>query len=130
MISKCPSNRNFAALSFSFTVCNHGLGFENGSALPWGFTMTSSSNQNGKAASFARLNDASSCWCASINDSNQYLQTDFGKPVTLTGLAIQGNPTANSWVKNFYFDYGMNLGSLATYKENGTNKVSIYIYVV
>ena len=86
--------------------------------------MTSSSNQNGKAASSARLNDASSCWCASTNDGSQYLQIDFGKPVTLAGVAIQGNPNADSWVKDFYFDYGMNLGSLVTYQEYGANKVS------
>ena len=86
--------------------------------------MTSSSNQNGKVASSARLNDPSSCWCALTNNVNQYLQIDFGKPLTITGLAVQGNPTADSWVNDFYFDYGMSVLSLATYQEYGTNKVS------
>ena len=87
--------------------------------------MTSSSNQIGKAASSARLTDASSSWCASTNDQNQYLQIDFGKVMTMTGIAIQGNPTANSWVKDFYFDHGMALDSLVTYQEYGNNKVSV-----
>ena len=86
--------------------------------------MTSSSNQNVKQASSARLNDPSSCWCALTNNVNQYLQIDFGKSLTITGLAVQGNPTANSWVKDFYFEYGMSVGSLTTYQEYGTNKVS------
>ena len=86
--------------------------------------MTSSSNQTGKVASSARLNDPSSCWCALTNNVKQYLQIDFGKPLTITGLAVQGNPTAESWVKDFYFEYGMSVGSLATYQEYGTSKVS------
>jgi len=106
-------------------VCNQGLGFEHGSVMPLAFTMTSSSNKNGKQASSARLNDPSSCWCAQTNNVNQYLQIDFGKPLTITGLAVQGNPTADSWVKDFYFEYGMSVGSLATYQEYGTNKVSV-----
>ena len=84
--------------------------------------MTSSSN--GQAASSARLNDASSSWCASTNDQHQYLQIDFGMVMTITGIAVQGNPTADSWVKDFYFDYGMALDSLVTYQEYGSNKVS------
>ena len=87
--------------------------------------MTSSSSQSGKGAPFARLNDTSSSWCASSNDMNQYLQIDFGKVLTITGIAVQGNPTADSWVKDFYFDYGMDLNSLVTYQEYGANKVRL-----
>ena len=86
--------------------------------------MTSSTNQNGKDASSARLNHPSSSWCALSNDPNQYLQIDFGKTLTTTGVIVQGNPTADSWVKNFYVEYGMDLNSLVMYHENGTNKVS------
>ena len=98
--------------------------------MPSGILMTSPSNKNGKVASSARLNSASSCWCASTKEGNQYLQVDFGKEVPLTGMAIQGNPTANSWVKDFYFDYGRSLHSLATYQEYGTNKVSFKFYLL
>ena len=88
--------------------------------------MTSSSNQIGKDASSARLNGASSSWCASSNNVNQYLQIDFGKTLTITGIAVQGNPIADSWVKDFYFDYGKDLNSLVTYQEYGASKVSYY----
>ena len=117
---------NFSVIS----VCNQGLGIEQGLSLPLGFFMTSSSNKNGNIASSARLNSASSCWCASTKEGNQYLQVDFGKELTLTGMAIQGNPTANSWVKDFYFDYGRSLHSLATYQEYGKNKVSFKLYLL
>ena len=87
--------------------------------------MTSSSSQSGKGASSARLSDTSSSWCALSNDMNQYLQIDFGKVLTIIGIAVQGNPTADSWVKEFYFDYGMDLNSLVTYQEYGANKVRL-----
>ena len=119
-----------ANISIHYIVCNQGLGIEHGNALPIGFTMTSSSGQSGKGASSARLNDTSSSWCASSNDQSQYLQIDFGKVLTMTGIAVQGNPTADSWVKDFYFDYGMDLSSLVTYQEYGANKVKIVIFIL
>ena len=111
--------------SFYYIVCNQGLGIEHRNALPMGFSMTSSSSQIGKGAASARLSDTSSSWCASSNDQSQYLQIDFGKVLTITGIAVQGNPNADSWVKDFYFDYGMDLNSLVTYQEYGANKVRL-----
>ena len=48
---------------------------------------------------------------------------DFGRVVTITGIATQGNPIADDWVKEFYLDYGITVGSLTHYQEDGTTKV-------
>ena len=107
---------------FFVSVCNSGLGVESGLSLPSGFSLTASSGS--LTTSNGRLSGASS-WCASSIDNNQYLQLDFGKIQTITGIAIQGNPTEDEWVKEFYMDYGTSSSSLVTYQENGSTKVSI-----
>ncbi len=84
--------------------------------------MSASSSITGNEAYKGRLSDTS-CWCANTNAANEYLQIDFGKIVTITGIAIQGNPTAASWVKDFYMDYGTTASSLTTYTEKGVQKV-------
>ena len=115
-------NYIFNCRLFFVSVCNRGLGVESGLSLPSGFSLTASSGSG--TASNGRLSGASS-WCASSIDNNQYLQLDFGKIKTITGIAIQGNPTENKWVKEFYMDYGTSSSSLMTYQENGIPKVSI-----
>lgn len=92
--------------------------------MPSGFVVTSSTSVAGQGPTSARLSGPS-CWCAVTADQNQYLQVDFGRIMMITGIAVQGNPTANSWVKDFYLDYGMATDSLVTYTEAGVNKVRI-----
>ncbi|XP_065069552.1 receptor-type tyrosine-protein phosphatase S-like isoform X2 [Rhopilema esculentum] len=86
--------------------------------------MTSSSHSSGQEAVSGRLNNPTSVWCAS-GTTNQFLQVDFGKIVTVSGIAIQGSPSSASWVKDFYVDYGTTLSSLITYQENTGNKLFI-----
>eukprot|EP00112_Aurelia_sp_Birch-Aquarium-sp1_P008512 Seg194.3_Seg194.2 transcript_id=Seg194.3_Seg194.2/GoldUCD/mRNA.D3Y31 product="Coagulation factor VIII" protein_id=Seg194.3_Seg194.2/GoldUCD/D3Y31 len=105
-------------------VCDQGFGIESGGTLPTGLTITASHFQSHKPASHARLNGASS-WCSTSPNANYYLQFDFGRIVTITGVATQGNPDAEDWVKEFYLDYGSTIGSLAHYQENGATKVLI-----
>ncbi len=103
-------------------VCKDGLGIEAGSALPSGFSLSASSAKTGKEAANGRLSGTSS-WCANTNKNSEYLLTDFGKVMTLSGLAVQGDPTKNKWVKEFYIDYGTTLASLTAYEEDGSIKV-------
>ncbi|XP_065069850.1 receptor-type tyrosine-protein phosphatase S-like isoform X1 [Rhopilema esculentum] len=105
-------------------VCGQGLGIEHGSELPSGFAMTSSSHSSGQEVAPGRLNNPSAAWCDS-GTTNQFLQVDFGKIVTVSGIATQGNPSAASWVKDFYVEYGTTLSSLVTYQENTGNKLFI-----
>ena len=85
--------------------------------------MTSSSQSSGQAAASGCLNNPSAAWCAS-GTTSEFLQVDFGKIVTVSGIATQGSPSSASWVKDFYVDYGTTPSSLVTYQENTGNKVS------
>ncbi|XP_065069554.1 uncharacterized protein LOC135694661 isoform X2 [Rhopilema esculentum] len=122
-----PTDSNGAYLCVRFElygclyVCGQGLGIEHGSALPSGFAMTSSSHSSGQGAVSGRLNNPTSVWCAS-GTTSEFLQVDFGKIVTVSGIATQGSPSFPSWVKSFYVDYGKTLSSLVTYQENSGNK--------
>ncbi|XP_065069569.1 lactadherin-like [Rhopilema esculentum] len=125
-----PTDSNGAYLCVRFElygclyVCGQGLGIEHGSALPSGFAMTSSSQSSGQGAVSGRLNNPSAAWCAS-GTTSEFLQVDFGKIVTVSGIATQGSPSSASWVKSFYVDYGTTLSSLVTYQENTGNKLFI-----
>ncbi|XP_065069768.1 lactadherin-like [Rhopilema esculentum] len=125
-----PTDSNSAYLCARFElygclyVCGQGLGIEHGSALPSGFAMTSSSHSSGQEAVSGRLNNPTSAWCAS-GTTSEFLQVDFGKIVTVSGIATQGSPSSASWVIDFYVDYGTTLSSLVTYQENTGNKLFI-----
>ena len=91
-------------------------------AIPSGMTLSSSTAAVGKEASGARLKGNSS-WCASVLDGNQYLQVDLGKISTVSGLAVQGDPMALNWVKEFHVQYGRDISSFSTYQQSGIDKV-------
>ena len=111
---------------FLSLVCPNGLGLESGSAIPIGMTISASSEESGKPAASARFNNTSA-WCASTTNDDQYLSVDLGKLATVTGIAIQGDPTGtNNWVKTFSVKYGTSTASMATYKQDGTDKVCLY----
>ena len=107
----------------SFSVCDKGFGIESGSTLPTGLTITASHSQSHRLPSHARLNNGASSWCSTSPAANYHLQFDFGRVVTITGIATQGSPITNDWVKEFYLDYGNAIDSLTNYQEDGTIKV-------
>ena len=57
-------------------------------------SFSASSQQIGKDAKFARLNDAKS-WCAS-SASDQWLQVDLGNVYTITAITTQGSGDKDS----------------------------------
>ena len=93
-----------------------------GSTLPSGLSVGVSSGSI--PLSNAILNSGSA-WCAAATNVNQYLQVDLGRKRTVTGIAIQGNPsgTPKKWVKTFYLKYGDTANSPATYPTSGAAKV-------
>eukprot|EP00794_Sanderia_malayensis_P007927 gene7927-8782_t len=119
------ANGDSQLITKSFEICNKGLGIESGLSLPSGFVLTASSFATGNEAVEGRLSGALS-WCANTNNNaNEYIQINFAKTITMTGIAVQGNPTALSWVKDFYVEYGITEASLATYTEKGVNKLFV-----
>ena len=107
-----------------FIVCSGGFGLEVSgvTSIPSGITLSSSNAAAGKEASGARLK-GNSAWCASVSDGNQYLQVDLGKISTVSGLAVQGDPVALDWVKEFHVQYGRDILSFSTYQQSGIDKV-------
>ncbi len=109
--------------NFSILVCSQGLGIEYGRSLPPFVLLSASSSKSGYESMKGRLSGPS-CWCSNTNASNEYIQIDFGAIVTITGIAVQGSPTTQSWVKDFYMDYGLAVSSVTAYTEQGVPKVN------
>ena len=76
-----------------------------GSSPPAGMTLTASSGYI--PVTNATLNSGVA-WCAAIKDQNQYLQIDFGKKRTVSGIAVQGDPVSDNWVTKFQLMHGNN----------------------
>ena len=58
----------------------------------------------------------SSSWCSNGDASSlQYLQFDFGKVVTVSGIATQGDAGDDKWVTAYAVRYGYNEQSWLDY---------------
>ena len=97
-------------LNFVFSLCFSGclspVGNEEG-VLSRPFSVTASSSLD---VSHRPVNSAlygSSSWCSSLSaSSRKYLQFDFGKVVTVSGIATQGDTVDDKWVKKYAVSYG------------------------
>ncbi|XP_073227971.1 uncharacterized protein [Porites lutea] len=69
------------------------------------FTITASSQNSSHTASYSRLYGTDG-WCSSSASLPQYLQADFNKIVTVTGVATQGDAKRDNWVTNYLIRYG------------------------
>ena len=71
-------------------------------------------------------------WMTTIRNSNQWLQVALGRPMTITGIATQGNPDTNQWVRQYvvafsqdkmHFEYYMQFGNVKVCGGFGANSV-------
>ncbi|KAK3738382.1 hypothetical protein QZH41_017221 [Actinostola sp. cb2023] len=84
---------------------------------------SSSSSNNSHDASHCRLYGSSS-WCSSTTSNTEYIQVDLGQVKTVTGIATQGNPTQDKWVKSYKVSYGFSDGvDRYEYKEGQFTKI-------
>ncbi len=66
---------------------------------------------------------------AKINSDDPWCRTaghilyDLGSEKQVNGIAIQGHPTDDKWVKTFKVEYGSTSSSLTTYQVSGADKV-------
>ncbi|XP_020911637.1 receptor-type tyrosine-protein phosphatase F, partial [Exaiptasia diaphana] len=101
-------------------VCGKPFGLEKGGNLGNIGVTASSSSDNSHDASDGRLyGDAS--WCSSTSSNSEYIQIDFGKMATLTGIATQGDHTDDKWVKTYILKYSFDGIQWNDYKEGGNN---------
>ena len=90
-----------------FSGCLSSLGNEEG-VPSQAFSVTASSQLDGSHMPENSSLYGSSSWCSSgdVESSSQYLQFDFGKVVTVTGIATQGDAVDNKWVTEYAVSYG------------------------
>ena len=71
------------------------------------FSVSASSQLDGSHTPEKSSLYGSSSWCSSaVASSPQYLQFDFGKVVTVSGIATQGDAVDNKWVTKYAVSYG------------------------
>ncbi|XP_020914078.2 discoidin, CUB and LCCL domain-containing protein 1 [Exaiptasia diaphana] len=118
---KTYSNMMSLRVDFKGTAeaCTVPLGVENNGISD--SQMTSSSSLDiSHAASRGRLYGNSS-WCSSSSSNISYIQVDLGRVKTVTGIATQGNPSRDIWVKSFILRY-FRSGLWHSYKEGKATK--------
>ena len=100
-----------------FSACFSSLGNEKGVTSPQ-FSVTASTElDNSHMAEDSSLYGSSS-WCSKGDASSpQYLQFDFGKVVTVSGIATQGDAGDDKWVTKYAVSYGYDEQSWLEYAE-------------
>ena len=68
--------------------------------------VASSKLDGGHNSGYSRLYGVTS-WCSSLSGPHpHYLQFDFRRVVTVTGVATQGDAVNDKWVKSYTISYG------------------------
>ena len=64
-------------------------------------------------------------WSALTNDSNQWLQVDFGRYTKVTRLATQGMDGYNQWVTKYMLQYSDDGINFYLYKEATSSSAKV-----
>ncbi|XP_068725987.1 uncharacterized protein [Montipora capricornis] len=94
--------------------CLSTVGNERG-VNPRPFSVTASSElDDTHKEGYSRLYGIKS-WCSKIVSPPQYLQFDFGKVITVSGIATQGDDVVDKWVTSYGISYGYDGRSWLSY---------------
>lgn len=63
-------------------------------------------------------------WVAKARNTKQWLQVDFERKTTLTGIATQGRYEAAQWVTSYIVKYGDDGQRFRDYRQYGRTRVS------
>jgi len=91
-------------IQFIFSGCLSSMVSERGHTRNFGLTASSELDSRYKAG-YSRLYGTTS-WCSSSVSSPQYLEADFRKVITVTGIATQGDNEVDKWVTSYAISYG------------------------
>ena len=94
--------------------------------VPNGKMTASSIHSWGSVAYYARLNGNKGYgWCSDkCCENDEWLQVDIGRTVEICGIATQGSPKGQFWVKDFKFSYSTDGSIWTTYQDpEGTEMV-------
>ena len=92
------------------------------------FTITASSELSSHTASHSRLYGTDG-WCSSSVSLPQYLQADFNKIVTVTGVATQGDAQRNNRVTSYLIRYGYDGKTWISYGAGQVNLQLVFMYL-
>ena len=113
--------------------CSSPLGLETGE-IPYWRLSASSRYDNTTGAGNARLNLQASdtyvgAWVAGADDLNQWLRVSLYRQTNVTGVQIQGRPSADQWVTKFKVEtsLGNDIWTNVT-KQDGQVAVSCYLF--
>ncbi|KAK2569714.1 Receptor-type tyrosine-protein phosphatase S [Acropora cervicornis] len=110
-------NDLYNPLAVKFIPCFSSLGNEEGVTSPQ-FSVTASTELDGSHMAKDSSLYGSSSWCSNGDASSpQYLQFNFGKVVTVSGIATQGDAGDNKWVTKYAVSYGYDEQSWLEYAE-------------
>ncbi|XP_072025092.1 uncharacterized protein [Amphiura filiformis] len=97
---------SYYALRFEMLGCPDPFGMESGLIIDDQITASTASSDTSSAI-YARynqlpeVNGTSGAWIAGISDSNQWLQINLFRQMMVTGVNMQGNPSADWWVTRY-----------------------------
>ena len=98
-----------------FSACFSSLGNEKGVTSPQ-ISVTASTELVGSHTAEDSSLYGSSSWCSHGDASYpQYLQFNFGKVVTVSGIATQGDAVGDKWVTKYAVSYGFDEQSWLDY---------------
>lgn len=110
---------------FHFTACQEPLGMAD-NVIPFSVLTVSTWLSADKTKNSARLH-GTSAWCAKTNDIYQFLEVDLGDVHLVTGLAVQGNPTADEWVTGYALRYTTDRIEWLYERKDGTGDKGIKV---
>lgn len=123
-------NHNYHVLS---DRCRVPMGLEDGRVLSGQLSASTQHNYN-HGPDRGRLNQRSGsgrtgAWSAKTKNNKQWIQIDFGRVTTLTGIATQGRYDAHQWVTSYIVRYSNDGQRFRDYKQYGRTRVgSFYHY--
>ena len=82
--------------------------------------LASSELDNDHSEGWRRLYDRKS-WCSKVSPSIEYLEFDFGKVITVSGVATQGDNVEEKWVTSYAISYGYDGQSWINYNGGQVN---------
>ena len=92
------------------------------------FRITASSELSSHNATYSRLYGTDG-WCSSSPSLPQYLQADFNKIVTVTGVATQGDKKRDNRVTSYLIRYGYDGKTWISYGAGQVNLQHVFIYL-
>ena len=124
-----------SGISFIETVCNRSLGMESevitdaqlSASSEWGGNVSHSPRQG--RLNFQMSHNVAGGWCPHPNDSNPWLQVDFGNCTIVTGIATQGrNGWGYWWVTKYQLNYSDNEVAFKFYMEPPSTSAKVSFY--